>query len=45
MSRPVNPGDHCRFLPNYEVEHWDCEEWGDGVVTSVLTGRYVRTNQ
>jgi len=34
-------GDRCRILGDYKVEHYDCDEWGDGVVTDVRTGRRV----
>lgn len=39
------PGDLCRLLGNYEVEHHDCDEFADGVVTNVLTGKIVRRNE
>lgn len=34
-------GDRCRILPDYQVEHYDCDEFGDGVVTDVRTGKRV----
>ncbi|QDK03355.1 hypothetical protein SEA_ROMAN_114 [Microbacterium phage Roman] len=34
-------GDRCRILGDYKVEHYDCDEWGDGVITDVRTGRRV----
>lgn len=34
-------GDRCRILGDYKVEHYDCDEWADGVVTDVRTGKRV----
>lgn len=36
------PGDLCIILGNFEVQHYDCDEFADGVVTNVLTGKVVR---
>lgn len=36
------PGDLCRLLGNYEVEHYECDEFADGVVTNVITNKIVR---
>lgn len=35
-------GDFCRILGNFEVEHYHCDEFADGVVTNVITGKIVR---
>lgn len=33
------PGDHCRMLPGYRVEHAaDCPDWAEGTITDTLTG-------
>lgn len=42
MDVSPKPGDLCRILPNYEVQHYDCDEFADGVVTNILTGKVVR---
>lgn len=37
-------GDHCRLLTvdgKPCAQHFDCDEWGDGVITSLLTGERV----
>lgn len=44
-TRKPQPGDLCRLLGNYEVEHYDCDEHPDGVVTNVLTNKIVRRNK
>lgn len=31
--------ERCRMLPNYEVEHLDCEDYADGVITKISNGR------
>lgn len=38
---PYAKGDRCRILGDFKVEHYDCDEWGDGVVTDVRTGKRV----
>lgn len=43
-TREPQPGDLCRLLGNYEVEHVDCDEHPDGTVTNVVTGKIVRRN-
>lgn len=30
---PYRKGDRCRMLGDQQVEHWDCDEWADGVIT------------
>lgn len=40
-ERVYQKGDRCRLLGNYRVEHYDCDEWGDGVITDVRTGKRV----
>lgn len=40
--RGPKPGDLCRIIGNYEVAHLDCDEFADGVVTDVRTGKIVR---
>jgi hypothetical protein len=32
---------HCRMLPDYRVEHWDCTDYPDGTITNVITGEVV----
>ncbi|QAU07436.1 hypothetical protein SEA_ALLEB_104 [Microbacterium phage Alleb] len=34
-------GNLCRILPDFKVEHYDCDEWADGVITDVRTGKPV----
>lgn len=36
------PGDACRLLGNYLVEHVDCGEYPEGTVTNCVTGEVVR---
>lgn len=40
-ERKAAKGDRCRILSDYKVEHYDCDEWADGVVTDVRTGKRV----
>ena len=40
--RTLKPGDLCRILDNFEIEHHGCDEHPDGVVTDVRTGKVVR---
>ena len=40
-ERQYKKGDRCRILADFKVEHYDCDEWGDGVITDVRTGRRV----
>lgn len=35
-------GDRCRIIGNFQVKHFDCDEWADGTITDVRTGRKVR---
>lgn len=43
-DRPTGPvsGDYCRFLRNAKVEHYRCDEYRDGTITSVITGEVVK---
>ena len=36
------PGDLCRLLPGYRVEHYRCDQYPDGTITSVVTGAVLR---
>ena len=37
------PGDRCRLIGNYQVQHADdCDEWAGGTITDVRTGKVVR---
>ena len=29
------PGDRCRMIGGYRVEHWDCAEYPNGTITSI----------
>ena len=40
-----NPGDKCRILDNFEVEHWECDEHPDGTVTDALSGEVKRRRE
>lgn len=39
--RTPKPGDLCRILDNFRVEHWGCDEHSDGVITDARTGKVV----
>lgn len=41
-ERQYKKGDRCRLLGDYRVEHHDCDEWADGVVTDARTGKRVQ---
>ena len=36
------PGDLCRLLGDYQVEHYRCDQYPDGTITSVVTGAVLR---
>ena len=40
-----NPGDKCRILGNFEVEHWECDEHPDGTVTDARSGEVKRRRE
>lgn len=31
-------GDKCRILGGFQVQHFDCDDYPDGTITSVITG-------
>ncbi len=36
------PGDRCRMIGNFRVEHADdCDEYVGGTITNVITGKVV----
>lgn len=41
QPREYEKGDRCRILGNFRVQHIDCDEWPDGTVTDVRTGKRV----
>ena len=41
VTEPM-PGDLCRLLGDYQVEHYRCDQYPDGTITSVATGAILR---
>jgi len=41
MSAPDNSACRIRGNGQYEVEHWDCSDYADGIITDVRTGKIV----
>ena len=41
MSTTYQPGDRCRLLGNFRVQHFECDEHPDGTITDVRTGEVV----
>lgn len=37
MSAPANAA--CRMLPNLEVQHYNCSDYANGVITKVTNGK------
>lgn len=36
-----NENAACVILPGHRVQHWDCTDYRNGVITSVVTGKIV----